>query len=175
MFGYSFVNERQVVVATLATNEGYLPVHFVTNPQHINSLYGDYSIGKLHLATEFRRNREIGPEIVAGVTSTLNESDKEWFGSIAYRINKRFEVGAYNSRFYVDQPTVASDPNAHHIFDQVAAVRVDLKRWWNVKLEGHFMNGYGDIYSAHGFYLRSNPNGTKPNTDMLVLRTAFWF
>ncbi len=37
------------------------------------------------------------------------------------------------------------------------------------------MDGYGDLYSAHGFYLRSNTDGTKPTTDMLVVRLGFYF
>jgi hypothetical protein len=44
-----------------------------------------------------------------------------------------------------------------------------------VKAEGHFMDGYGDLYSTHGFYERSNPDGFKPRTNMLMLRTSFFF
>jgi hypothetical protein len=57
----------------------------------------------------------------------------------------------------------------------VAAARVDLNRYWVVKAEGHFMDGYGDLYSTHGFYERSNPDGFKPRTNMLMLRTSFFF
>jgi hypothetical protein len=37
------------------------------------------------------------------------------------------------------------------------------------------MDGYGDPYSSRGFYLLSNPTGTKSTMNMLVLRTGFNF
>jgi hypothetical protein len=49
-----------------------------------------------------------------------------------------------------------------------------MTHWWDVKVEGHFINGYGDTYSARGFYLRDNPN-LMPTTDLLIVRTGFYF
>jgi hypothetical protein len=46
----------------------------------------------------------------------------------------------------------------------------------NVKLEGHFMDGYGvPGYYPDGFYNVDNPQGLKPNTNALVVRTGFNF
>jgi hypothetical protein len=68
----------------------------------------------------------------------------------------------------------AAPPN-NHLYDKVVTLRVDLKRYWNVKLEGHFMNGYtGSDYPA-GFYTQDNAQGLKPNTTMLMIRTGFNF
>jgi hypothetical protein len=102
-------------------------------------------------------------------------SEKGWFLSVAYRVNKHLELGTYNSRYYGGHPANPADLNSNHIFDQTATARFDINRFWNVKLEGHFMDGYGDLYSAHGFYSRTNPGGEKPKTNMLVLRTGFTF
>jgi len=54
--------------------------------------------------------------------------------------------------------------------------RVDLNRFVNVKLEGHFMDGYGvpGLYPS-GFYAVDNPEGLKNNTNAFVLRTGFNF
>ncbi|HYI92064.1 MAG TPA: hypothetical protein VEX68_00840 [Bryobacteraceae bacterium] len=52
---------------------------------------------------------------------------------------------------------------------------MEITKSWNIKAEGHFMDGYGDFYSARGFYLRSNPTGLKEKTNMFVLRTGFSF
>ncbi len=60
-----------------------------------------------------------------------------------------------------------------HIFDQAITARIDINRYWHVKVEGHFMDRYADIYSAHGFYLGSNPQGLQPKTNMLIVRTGF--
>jgi len=64
-------------------------------------------------------------------------------------------------------------PQANHIFDQTVTARFDINKWWNVKIEGHFINGFGDTYSAHGFYTRNNPDGLKPTTNIFVIRTGY--
>jgi hypothetical protein len=50
---------------------------------------------------------------------------------------------------------------------------LDLTKWLNLKVEGHFMNGDGDPFSTHGFYSRDNPDGFKPTTDLLVIRLGY--
>jgi hypothetical protein len=57
----------------------------------------------------------------------------------------------------------------------VAAARLDLNRFWYVKIEGHFMNGYGLAAYPDGFYLQQNPLGFKPDTNALVLKTGVHF
>jgi hypothetical protein len=54
-------------------------------------------------------------------------------------------------------------------------VRLDPKPWWNFKIEGHFMDGVGNVLTARGFYPHNNPQGLQPVTNMLVLRTGFVF
>ena len=83
--------------------------------------------------------------------------------------------GAYHSHYNVDAPEVPTDTDSNHIYDEVATARVDLTPWWSFKVEGHFIDGYGDLYSAHGFYAAVNPQGLKPTTNMLVLRTGINF
>ena len=48
-------------------------------------------------------------------------------------------------------------------------------RFWNVKLEGHFMNGYGNSSYPDGFYPQVNPQGFRPNTNALVIKTGINF
>jgi len=83
-------------------------------------------------------------------------------------------VGAYHSRFVSDTNKDWS-ALSNHIYDQTVTARVDINRYWNFKVEGHFIDGYGSINSARGFYLAQNPNGFQPKTSMLVLRTGFDF
>jgi hypothetical protein len=61
------------------------------------------------------------------------------------------------------------------MFDTVAAARIDLLRQWDLKIEGHFMDGYGLPYSFRGFYPQQNPGGLKPRMNMLVVRTGWNF
>jgi hypothetical protein len=76
----------------------------------------------------------------------------------------------------VDVPFSPDSPAAQrHIYDQAATARFDIARYWNVKVEGHFMDGYGDVFSAHGFYSGTNPEGLKPRTNLFIVRTGWNF
>jgi hypothetical protein len=44
-----------------------------------------------------------------------------------------------------------------------------------VKLEGHFINGYGVGTYPDGFYPQQNPQGFRTNTNALVIKTGFHF
>jgi hypothetical protein len=148
-----------------------------TAPQQVAVGYGDYSVGRWDFSAEYRNwdyHLNIATPAV-GAVFPWNGSNEDWFASGAYRVSKRLQVGAYHSNIHVDAPTNPLDTASNHIYDEVATARVDLNRFWVVKAEGHFMDGYGDPYSAEGFYARSNPDGMKPKTDMLMLRTSFNF
>jgi len=172
MLGTSWADQTGITKVLYGAYDAYLTAH--SSPEHLTSGYADYVRGKWHLSSEFRR--DYNPELYTflGMAGATNQSTKGWFGTVAYRVNKWLELGTYNSRFYVDFPQDPSDANAHHIFDQTVTARFDITSWWNVKVEEHFMNGYGDTFSAHGFYTADNPGGLKPNTDMFLIRTAFY-
>jgi hypothetical protein len=152
---------------------GNIPLVGSFHPQHLTSAYGDYVHGRWHFSSEYRKNRELFDYVIpaVGSTGTTNLSDRGFFVTGAFRIAKFLEVGTYNSRYYVDKPEDSS-PAANHIFDQTVTARFDVTKWFNVKVEEHFINGYGDTYSAHGFYSRDNAN-LQPKMDMLVIRMAY--
>jgi hypothetical protein len=170
--GLSWMNRHLELNGSLPLYGMILPLYAEVPAEHLTSVYADYTRGRLHLASEYRRNVEPLSSVVAGNKSPSDQGDKAFFVSAAFRVAKRLELGAYNSRFYVDAPSVPGSA-ANHIFDQAVAARFDITHFWHLKLEGHFMDGYGDPYSSRGFYLRSNPTGTKPTMNMLVLRTGF--
>jgi hypothetical protein len=110
-----------------------------------------------------------------------------WYVSGAYRIIKRVAVGSYYSRYTITSVfggvlaaagfTDQTDTNlpANHVYDKVVTGRVDLNKFWNVKIEGHFMDGYGNSTYPDGFYSQVNSQGFKPNTNALVVKTSFSF
>jgi hypothetical protein len=114
-----------------------------------------------------------GPGLSPG--GAIDVSDSGWFASAAFRVSKRIELGSYYSRYWSDVIHDSADTASSHIYDKVVTARIDLKRFWDLKIEGHFMDGHGDPYSARGFYGRSNPNGLAPNTNLLVIRTGVSF
>jgi hypothetical protein len=58
----------------------------------------------------------------------------------------------------------------------VVTFRYDVNRFVAIKMEGHFMDGYGlaRIY-PNGFYRKDNPQGLKENTDALIIKTSVAF
>jgi hypothetical protein len=154
----------------------YLPYHTTykdpTDPDHLSVGYADFTHDKWHLASEYRRSYEVTDFTLFGAVEKSNSSDQSWFASAAYRAFSKLELGAYYSSYRTDIVAVA---NAQHIYDPVVTARVDLTKFWVVKVEGHFMDGYGDIYSSHGFYPASNPNGLKPRTNLVLVQTSWYF
>jgi hypothetical protein len=67
-------------------------------------------------------------------------------------------------------------PSSGHIYDKVVTGRFDLNRFTNIKIEGHFMDGYG-VSGGYpdGFYTSDNPLGLKPATNAFVLKVGFNF
>ena len=110
-----------------------------------------------------------------------------WYVSGTYRVMKRLARGTYYSRYSITSVSGGPDsayapPNqtdtslpANHIYDKVITTRVDFNRFWNAKVEGHFMSGFGASTFPDGFYPEVSPQGFKPNTNALVVKTGFNF
>ncbi len=152
-----------------------------------NQFYGEYTVGKLRIDSEYRRFLNNAYYEAAGSVFLTNITDvRGWYVSGTYRVMKRLALGSYYSRYsitsvsggpdraYVPNQTDTSLPNSH-VYDKIVSARVDLKKFWNVKVEGHFMNGYGFSTYPDGFYPEVNPEGFKPNTNALVVKTEINF
>jgi hypothetical protein len=145
-----------------------------------SDLYGQYNVGNLTLDTEYRRYWR--DEIILSGMAEVTTDIRGWFASGSYRLSKRFSFGAYYSRFtdVSGDPPAAIDTNTsgsdHHLYDKVVSLRYDLRNNWFVKVEEHFMDGYGSpgMY-PDGFYTMDNPQGLKPKTDALIIRTGVYF
>jgi hypothetical protein len=187
LIGASRMNEdltsRGRSITPLNPGAGSHPHSEVSKADWTNQFYGEYTVGKLRIDSEYRRFLHDG--IVNGAGETITDL-RGWYVSAAYRIVKRLELGSYYSRYsvtsvaggslaaLVPDQTDTSLP-ANHIYDKVITARVDLNRLWNVKVEGHFMNGYGTSTYPDGFYPQVNPQGFKPNTNALVVKTGINF
>lgn len=150
-----------------------------------NQFYGEYASGKLRLDSEYRRYVR-DQVIFSGKSENLTDV-RGWYFSGAYRFSKQLEIGSYYSRYSItsvvggalaaagfpDQTNTSLPEN--HIYDKVLTARIDIKRFWFVKVEGHFMNGYGSSTYPDGFYPQENLQGFKPNTNALVVKTGTYF
>jgi len=153
-----------------------------------NQFYGTYSVRKIRIDSEYRRFLHNAYYSTQGNVVLTNITDvRGWYVSGAYRVVKRLTVGSYYSRYSITSVSGGPDsafapPNQtdtslpnNHIYDKVVTARVDINKVWNVKVEGHFMSGYGASTFPDGFYPEVNPQGFKPDTDALVLKTGFNF
>ena len=151
-----------------------------SNKDQTNQVYGQYTVGNLRLDSEYRRYWR-DQQVFSG-SMWITTDVRSWYVAAAYRVSKRLEFGTYYSRF-TDHwfgttpqipPPSQSDP-ARHLYDKVVTARVDLTRYWNVKVEGHFMDGWAGTMYPDGFYPPDNPQGLAPKTNLLVIRTGWNF
>ncbi len=153
--------------------EYQLPVKFEVDSK-TRVFYVDYLRGNLHLTGESIMGH--GAAEVTGLpgVTKVDEPLTGWYASLSYRLSPHLELGGYHSRFISNTGQPWRDPD-NHIYDQAITARVDVNRHWSVKLEGHFIDGHGSVFSARGFYRKQNPNGFEPKTNMFVLRTGYTF
>ncbi len=186
LIGLSRLNEdltgKGTYINFLNPAAGVVPYQVSPNAEWTNQYYGQYSVGKLRIDSEYRR---YFVDSSYATTSEITTDVRGWYVAGAYRICKLLEIGTYYSRFTVTstiggaaagiipEQTDTSLPQ-NHIYDEAITARIDLTRFWYLKVEGHFMNGYGNTY-PDGFYPQVNPQGFKPNTNALIVKTGVNF
>jgi hypothetical protein len=164
---------------------GTIPYSESSKADWTDQFYGQYIVGKLRIDAEYRRY--VRDQFIFGGTSTNLTDVRGWYIAGAYRVAKRLEIGSYYSRYAITSVLTGAMHDAgfpdqtdtslprNHIYDKVITARIDLNKFWNAKIEGHFMDGYGNSTYPDGFYPQVNPRGFKPNTNALVLKTSVDF
>ena len=185
LIGASRMNEDLTARGKAFTPDiGIVPFTAASRAAWTDQFYGEYSVGKLRIDAEYRRH--IYDQVIDKGTLCTISDVRGWYVAGAYRFTRRLELGSYYSRYAITSvgagPLAALFPNqtdtslpANHIYDKVATARVDLNRFWNFKVEGHFMDGYGDSSYPNGFYFQVNPHGFESTTNALVLKTSVNF
>ncbi len=164
--------------------EGLVPYSESSKADWTNQFYGEYVVGRFRIDSEYRRYWR-NQELFSGTSESFADI-RGWYVSGAYRICKRFQIGSYYSHYTISNivggalsafypPATDTAIPANHDYDKVITGRVDLNKFWNVKVEGHFMNGYGSGPYPNGFYTQVNASGFAPNTNALVLKTSLNF
>ena len=114
----------------------------------------------------------------AHVRSVHIEPDS-WYVSAAYRFNRWFEAGAYYTEYWPDVrhrgggDYVGANggfPSDAHQRDIAVALRFDPTPWWILKIEGHAIQGTGQLYDT-----KANPVREDRWWPMLALKTTFTF
>ena len=163
---------------------GLVPYSEASKADWANQFYGRYTVGRLRIESEYRRYWR-NQDLFNGTSESFADVHG-WYVSGAYRICKRLQIWSYYSRYTITNtvagalaafypPATDTSLPDNHDYDKVITGRVDLNKFWNVKIEGHFMNGYGSGPYPNGFYTQVNPQGFSPNTNALVLKTSLNF
>ena len=170
LVGASRMNED----VTLDFLNGPTDMRLGSKSEWTNQYYGQYTWKKLVADTEYRRYwTDLGTQGI----SIIQEDVRGWYVAGSYQIVKRVQVGSYFSHYWINYPNGNLLPSGSgHDYDKVVTVRFDPNRYMNIKVEGHFMDGYGlpNEY-PNGFYGANNPQGLKPNTNALVIKGGFNF
>jgi hypothetical protein len=191
MVGVSRMNQDLtglgIYTGQLGLNAASIPESDHSRPNWTNQFYGRYVVGNLRIESECRRFLDQGEYASGDLVLIENATNVHgWYVSGTYQVTKRLAVGSYYSRYTATSVSTGlfagllpnqSDTSlaANHVYDKVISARLDLNKFSTVKLEGHFMDGYGVGTYPDGFYPQVNPRGFSPNTNGLVLRVGFSF
>jgi len=96
--------------------------------------------------------------------STLSDNPNTWYVAVSHRFNKHVEVGTYYTQF--------QDGSAMQK-DATLSLRLDIKDWWILKVEGHYIEGTALLRDQ-----ANNPNDTGNNNSgwfMLAVKTTVSF
>jgi hypothetical protein len=130
--------------------------------------YAQFARGKFYFAFEYDKVPvseflTIGPQ-----TAIFPLDTRSWYGMGQYRFTKKIQGGSYYSH-YVNKAMNTSLPE-NYSKDWVVSGRYDFNSYFYAKLEGHFLHGTG-----LGYYASTNPNGLKPNSNILAAKIGFSF
>jgi len=153
---------------------GSFPTHEESIDDWMNQYYGRFAKGKFTFDAEYRRYYR-NQAIFSGM-ATVTTDVRGWYIAGSYQVLDWLRLGSYFSRYALFSPNANTGPTDEHINDAVVTARFDVNRFVNVKLEGHFMDGYGapGLYPS-GFYTSDNPQGFQNKTNGLVARVGFNF
>ncbi len=174
LLGVSRMNEDINGDGTTTILGPTLPYHETSKADWTNQYYGQYVAGKLELDAEYRRYWR--DQMIFSDLFEIQTDVRGWYFAGAYRLSRRFQVGSYYSRYSLYSGDFFLGPTSGHTYDKVVTARVDFNTHFDLKVEGHFMDGVGvpGLY-PDGFYYNDNPRGLKRYTNALVVKSSFNF
>jgi hypothetical protein len=163
---------------------GIVPYFESCRQDWTNQFYGRYEIRRFAFNGEYRRS--LRDQLILNGSSADVSDARGWYVSGTFRLMKKLRIGSYYTRYTVTdfftgalsavQPDLLDTGQpSNHMYDKVVTARVDVNRFWDVKIEGHFIDGYATAGYPVGFYAQQNPSGFQPDTNGLVVKTGFHF
>jgi len=136
--------------------------------------YAKFERGKFLAAFELRR-MPVGFLFTANTSGgpvNLPSPDdwRSWYGMTSYRVTEKFQMGTYYSHLVDAGGGQDTSVSNHYSKDWTIAGRYDFNSHFYAKLEEHFVHG-----TDRGYYSDTNPNGTKPRSNILAAKIGFSF
>lgn len=137
-------------------------------PFQINADYAQFTKGRFYFAGEYDRAPFNAILTLGQTVTSLPFDERSWYVMGSYRLRKNLSLGSYYSHF-LNKVSDTTQP-AGYSKDSVISGRYDFNPYFYGKIEGHFLQG-----TALGYYPSTNPNGLKPNSNMLAAKVGFTF
>jgi hypothetical protein len=173
-----FITGRGTGTPPLAPAGQLVPYMEYSKHDWTNQYYAQYAHIKLRVESEYRRYYR--DQIIYSGTAHDTNDVRGWYIAGAYQILPWFEAGAYYSHYYdydvlIGVPVAPLPPGSDHDYDKVVTGNFALNRFTTLKIEGHFMSGFGAEPYPNGFYTTVNQDGFQLKTNALVMRSSFSF
>lgn len=139
-------------------------------------LSAEYKLGNFMMAAEYM-NQKKDSEMIGMPAPHHTVFPLGYYFSAAYRFTDWFELGAYYSEFFYNK-----DDKHGKRFEQISmpdylawqkdfalSLRFDMDPYWNIKLEGHSIDG------ATQLLRQENPEGYEKNWFLFAAKISFSF
>jgi hypothetical protein len=147
---------------------GALSGNFIVTPFNEPDYFAKYEKNKWMLAAEWNRERLNYRVQFAGPAAAPTPIDlRALYGMASYKLTDKLTAGVYDSQYF-DRASPLGP--ARYSKDWVISGRYDLNQYLYAKAEEHFIQG-----TAIGYDVTLNPNGTKPNTQLTILKVGVSF
>ena len=144
-------------------------------------LSAEYTRNKVTVAAEYLKERAYNQVVHSYYTGIQmadhDEYSEGYYVSLAYRLTRWLQCGAYYSVHYPNtndkdgkQLAEAGEP-AHGAWQKevVLTARIDLNEHWLLKFEGHAIDGTADVPEY------ANPDGLNEHSFLFAIKTTFSF
>jgi hypothetical protein len=135
--------------------------------------YAQYEKNKIMVAAEFARKpySEMipltgGPAPIPTINK-VSTDQRLWYAMASYRVTDKISAGIYHSQYF--NRAAALGPGRFSK-DWSLSARYDFNQFIYAKAEQHFIDG-----TAVGYDKTLNPNGTKPDTRLTILKIGVSF
>jgi len=135
-------------------------------PAFITAYYAEWTKGRWYVAGEYWRV-PILAQLQAGTDFLAVPVDqRSWYPMVSYRVTGKLQVGTYYSH-YVNKAGDTTLPE-NYSKDWAISGRYNFNANFYGKVEGHFLHGTGI-----GYFSGTNPDGLKPQANMIAARVGF--